>query len=89
MEPDRQVVFFYAALEDREELGIIERPAVDVGEDLDAFRAELADRIVHFRDGRGHVVQRQRGDERRKIFRMRRLSLGCRNDDHEMPHQIR
>ena len=37
MHPDRQVVLLRHALEDREELGLVERPAVDVGEDLDAL----------------------------------------------------
>jgi hypothetical protein len=40
MHPDRHAVIVGRALEDREEFGIVERAAVDVGEDLDAARAE-------------------------------------------------
>src|SRR6266436_6254335 len=67
MHPDRQAVPVRHALEDREELRLVERPAVDVGEDLDALRAELADGAVHLLERGRHVVHRQRGDEGREL----------------------
>src|SRR3989475_4409140 len=63
MHPDRQAVLVRHALEDREDLRLVERPAVDVGEDLDALGAELADGAVHLLEGGRHVVHRQRGDK--------------------------
>src|SRR5882762_6892325 len=67
MHPYRQAVLVRHALENREELRLVERPAVDVGEDLDALRAELADGAVHLLERRRHVVHRQRGDEGREL----------------------
>ena len=40
VQPDRQVVLLRHALEDRRELGLVERAAVHVGEDLDSARAQ-------------------------------------------------
>src|SRR5881396_3193407 len=67
MHPDRQAVPVRHALEDREELRLVERPAVDVGDDLDAPGAELADGAVHLLERGGDVVHRQRGDEGREL----------------------
>src|SRR3989441_7337809 len=67
MPPDRQAVLVRHALEDREELRLVERPAVDVGEDLDALGAELADGAVHLLERGGDIVHRQRGDEGREL----------------------
>src|SRR5437879_576380 len=67
MHPDRQAVLVRHALEDREELRLVERPAVDVGEDLDALGAELADGAVHLLERGGDVIHRQRGDEGREL----------------------
>ena len=66
VQPDRQIIFFDAALEDGVKLRLVERPAVDVGKHLYAPCAELADRVIHLVERRGNVVHRQRGDERRK-----------------------
>ena len=45
--PDRQLVLDRHGLEDREELGVVERPPIHVGEDLHAARAEFVDGPVH------------------------------------------
>src|SRR5438046_3900519 len=67
MHPDRQAVPVRHALEDREELRLVERPAVDVGEDLDAPGAEVADARVHILERGSDVIHRQRGDEGREL----------------------
>src|SRR5947208_10684608 len=63
MHPHRQAVLVRHALEDREELRLVERRAGRGGEDLDAPRTELAEGAVHLLEGGGEVIHRQRGDE--------------------------
>src|SRR2546427_1506371 len=68
MHPDLQAVLVSHTPDDREELRLVEWPAVDVGEDLDAPGAELADGAVHLLERGGDVIHRQRGDEGRELF---------------------
>ena len=63
MDPDRQIVFFGHDREDRLEFGLIQRAALDVGVELDAFCAQILDAAVNFLDHRIHVVHRQRRRE--------------------------
>ena len=49
--------------ENGEEFRIVERPAENIGADLDAASAEFAYRTVHFFQRGRYVVHRQRGDE--------------------------
>src|SRR3989475_1060269 len=67
MHPDRQAYLVHHALEDGDELGLVERPAVTVGEDPAAPGAELADGAVHLLERGGDIVHRQRGDEGRDL----------------------
>ena len=60
--PDRQIVFRHR-VEQGLELGLVERPSADIGEDLDAACAEVADRPVQLVHRPVHVVHRERGDE--------------------------
>ena len=67
MHPDRQTVLGHAR-EDRLVLGQIERPTVDVGEDLHARRAELSDargrsRAGPRRDCSSAATRRSRGSD--------------------------
>jgi hypothetical protein len=58
------------ALEQREEIGVIERPAVDARQHLDAARTEPADGAVQLLERRGQVVHGKRGDEGREPVRV-------------------
>ena len=62
--------------EEGREARIVERQAVYVGEDLNAQRAEVADRPLGFGDGRVRVVHRQRCREAQKAVRMPRDQRG-------------
>ena len=77
MHPDRQVVRHHL-LEDRPELGRAQRLAGDIGEHLDAARAEMRDRAVDLVEAGLDIVHRQRRDERRKAIRMAAADLGQR-----------
>ena len=57
-------------LEDRREFRIVERAAVDVGEDLDAAGAQGLDRALHLLERRLDVVHRHRGDEAGEALRV-------------------
>ena len=77
MHPDRQVVRGHAG-EDRPELGRAQRLAGDVGEDLDAARAEAFHRAVDLGERGLDVVHRQRRDERREAVGVPAAKLGQR-----------
>ena len=49
---------------------VVQRAAGHAGDDLDAFGTERADGAVHLPQRFGHVVHRQRGDERREEVRV-------------------
>ncbi len=68
MQPDRQIELRHGR-ENRLEGGFVERPAGDVGEDLDAAGAELLHRAPRLRDRALHVGHRHRGDEGRESAR--------------------
>ena len=74
MQPDRQVVRGHRGKHRLEAL-LVERMARDVGEDLDAARAELSDRALGFLQRAIHIVERHRGDEGRKAPRVRGAQL--------------
>src|ERR1017187_9569822 len=65
MHPDRQVKFRHAS-EQRPELGQAERLSGNIGEYLDATRAQFAYGTVGLGECGLHVVHRQCGDESRK-----------------------
>ena len=69
MHPDRKMVLARHALEHREEFRLVERAAVDAGENLHAARAELADCAIHLLQRRRHVVHGQGCDKRRELPR--------------------
>ena len=75
MDPDRQIVRDHAG-EDRTILGIAQRRAGHVGEDLDSLGAKLADGAVDLRERGLDVVHRQRCDERRETVRVAAAELG-------------
>ena len=68
--PHRQMVLVGDALEHREEIGIVERPAVDAGEYLNAARAKRLDGTIHFRQCRRRIVHWQRCDKGGKLVGM-------------------
>ena len=69
MHPDRQVVRRHS-LEDRAKLGFRERPARDIGEDLDAARAEGGHRTIDLGERRLDIVHGERCNERRESVGM-------------------
>src|SRR3989442_682871 len=75
VEPDRQPARRHT-VEERRPLGLVERPPVDVGEDLDAGGAEPVDGAVDLSQGGVGVVHRQGGDEAGEAVGMLRDQLG-------------
>ena len=69
MHPDRQVVRRHS-LEDRAKLGFRQRPARDIGEDLDAARAEGGHRTIDLGERRLDIVHGERCNERRESVGM-------------------
>ena len=74
VQPDRQVVLGHRG-EERAKLRQVERLAGDVGEDLHAARAEVADGALGFRDGRVDVGQRDCRHEGGEALGMLRAQL--------------
>ena len=74
MHPDRQIVAVHR-LEDRREFRIVERAAVDVGEDLDAARIQRLHRAADLGERVLHVVHADRGDKGGELVRVLRDDL--------------
>jgi hypothetical protein len=69
MHPDRQVVRRHA-LENRAKLGFRERPARNIGEDLDAAGAEAGHRTIDLGERRLDIVHGERCNEGRESVGM-------------------
>ena len=74
--PHRQLVLPGDALEHGEEIRVVERAGIHVGQHLDAARPELFHRPIHFLQRGGRIVHRQRGHEGRELVRPLAAHLG-------------